>query len=74
MKLGDYLSLHGIDPVAFGQRIGRSKAQVYRYISGESVPRKATLQKIERETEGAVTANDFFSMSEAEQQCSGIAA
>lgn len=45
----------------FASRIGvKGKATIYRYINGVSIPRPDTMLRIEEETGGLVTPNDFF--------------
>lgn len=59
MKLGDWLAAHGLTHEDFASRIGRDRASVTRYVSGERTPRPATMRRIAEATGNAVTANDF---------------
>lgn len=58
MTLEDYI--HETTTVtAFAARIGKSRAQVHRYIRGENLT-KAIIEEIVRATDGRVTAASFF--------------
>ncbi|HWJ86904.1 MAG TPA: helix-turn-helix transcriptional regulator [Pelagibacterium sp.] len=61
MLLADYLRKRNLAAASFAQAIGVSRQTVFRYISGERMPRRAILNRIEEETQGAVTASDFLS-------------
>ncbi|MBL8630172.1 MAG: helix-turn-helix domain-containing protein [Rhodospirillaceae bacterium] len=65
MQLRTYLSLHHISETAFAKQIGFSQAAVNRYCRGR-VPATDALRAIIQATNGAVTANDFFSVPSAE--------
>ena len=60
MKLGDWLKRENITLEDFGRRIHRSHSAVSRYVSGERVPGKVTMDLIRTETGGDVTPNDFY--------------
>lgn len=60
MRLPEWLRANGVSQVAFARRIGTSAASVTRYCGGNRMPRPAQLVAIDRETKGAVTANDFM--------------
>jgi len=60
MQLDAYLKLHSIKRAHFARSIGRSKAAVTRYASGQQVPDSQTLRLILQATGGAVMPNDFF--------------
>jgi antitoxin CcdA len=62
MKLQSYLASHGYPAIEFGRRLGVSKASVSRYASGARIPSPAVMRRIVAETEGAVTANDFYDL------------
>jgi hypothetical protein len=44
----------------FAERIGVSRQSLWRYKAMERVPRPKIMAKIQAETSGAVTANDFI--------------
>ena len=58
MKLHVYLADEGLTEAEFGRKIGLSQSQVNRIRRGAS-PSWKTVSKIERATEGKVTAYDF---------------
>lgn len=59
MKLRDYRKSQNLTLDELAARIGRSAATVSRIERGKNQPDWATLDAIERATEGAVTPNDF---------------
>jgi predicted transcriptional regulator len=59
MGLSDWLHEQGITPVDFAARIGCSHTTVYRLMHGTRRPGWGLVARIEKETGGAVTANDF---------------
>lgn len=59
MRLADYLHRQSIDPVAFAKRIGVHPTTVYRLLRGHA-PSWETAKAIRAETNGEVTADDFF--------------
>lgn len=60
MTLKDWLADRDVSVSQFAERIGRTSESVRRYVAGERIPDKETMPLIATETEGAVTANDFF--------------
>lgn len=60
MTLKDWLLQQGVEPSAFAERIGRTTEAVRRYVNGARIPDRATMPLIVSETQGRVTANDFF--------------
>ncbi|HEY8358651.1 MAG TPA: helix-turn-helix domain-containing protein [Ramlibacter sp.] len=44
---------------AFAKRLGKSRAQVHRYIRGENLT-KSVIEEICKETGGQVAPSDFF--------------
>lgn len=60
MKLTDYLRDTGETGTQFAKRIGVAQATVHRYCSGVRIPRPEILQRIQVETGGQVTPNDFI--------------
>lgn len=64
MQLLEYLYQNFETPRSFGSKIGvKSPATIYRYIQGTRFPCTRILKKIEKATNGEVTANDFLSAS-----------
>lgn len=61
MKLAAYLEKNGLTQAAFAEAIGVSVFAVGKYVRAERVPRPQILARIRAQTDGEVTANDFFS-------------
>jgi len=59
MLLRDYLKIKNIKAKDFANQIGCSYGGVVKWMSGDRFPRPLHIYNIERETHGAVTANDF---------------
>jgi hypothetical protein len=59
MDLRTYLIQSGIGPTAFAERVGLSRNGLYKLLNG-SFPRDATAARIEAETAGKVTIEDFW--------------
>ena len=52
--------MHHLTPAAFARKVGvRSRTTIHRYIKGKQFPTPEILCKIERETQGLVTKDDF---------------
>lgn len=60
MKLDTYMTDNDYTDESFGEQIGRSRMQVFRYRHGLAVPRKNALQRIVKVTKGQVTAQSFY--------------
>jgi len=60
MKLKIWLETKGIRPATFAKQLGCSHTTIGRYLNGERLPRRNILMKIDKVTEGEVTANDFI--------------
>ena len=60
MQLSDYLREKSLTTTEFGRRIGTSHATVSRLATGKRRPGWDLLAKIIKETDGAVTADDFL--------------
>lgn len=60
MKLLAWLKREDVSFAEMGRRIGNSGEAVRRYAMDLRIPDRETMPKIVRETDGAVTANDFF--------------
>lgn len=48
----------------FAERIGKSRAQVHRYMNGENLSRRV-IERICAETDGQVSPADFFEVEES---------
>jgi transcriptional regulator with XRE-family HTH domain len=59
MTLGDWLAQQRMSRRTFAARIGCDQSTVTKYVLGGRVPRPAIIERIRRETKGAVTANDL---------------
>lgn len=59
MTLSDYLKTRRISPEDFGKKLGVIRWTVDRWCKGRVPPAKY-LAKIQEETNGIVTPNDFF--------------
>lgn len=66
MKLSDYIAKQGITLAEFGARVGVGHSAVSRYVNGKRRPNWDTLQRIEAETGGKVTAADFYAVVDDE--------
>lgn len=62
MDLRQYLDESGLSATEFAGRIGVTPMAVSRYLGRERVPRAGVLARIIAETNGKVTANDFFDL------------
>lgn len=58
MRLKDYRQLRGLSRAAFGQLVGVTGIQVWRWETGRSMPKPAVVDAIRAGTGGAVTAED----------------
>lgn len=69
MKLADWLNLPNPDGSrkrrnAFADRVGVTPTMITAYCEGSTWPGKERMEAIVRETNGAVTANDFIDMQQ----------
>ena len=60
MKLADWLKEKQLPRYKFAERIGVQPSVVSDYCNGRYCPRPKVAVAISRETDGAVTANDFL--------------
>jgi len=60
MKLDDYLARKRLSPIKFAEAIGVNASTLWRIRLGKQRPKWTTLEAIDRETGGKVTANDFL--------------
>lgn len=68
MFLKEYLKTNNIHSADFAERIGVSKGGVHKWISGERFPRPSVIARIQSETDGEVTANDFAAQQIQQQK------
>jgi len=71
MKLKDYLKTNDIKSEDFAKSLGASHGGVLKWITGERFPRPNALVKIEKVTDGQVTANDFAAQQIQQQKNEG---
>ncbi|MBB3521086.1 helix-turn-helix domain-containing protein [Rhizobium sp. BK456] len=64
MTLEDYIHEH-TTVTAFAALLGKSRAQVHRYMRGENLS-KSVIEEICRATSGAVEPKSFFQSASAE--------
>ena len=60
MTLQDYLDEQGLTHKAFAERICVTTASVWRYATGNRMPRPNIMRKIVAATDGAVQPQDFY--------------
>lgn len=60
MTLATWLTQTKTPDAEFADRIGVSRQSLWRYKAMERIPRPKIMAKIQAETFGAVTANDFI--------------
>lgn len=60
MKLATYLSTTKTTHEAFAEKLGVSSFAVGKWAREQRVPRRGLMSRISEATNGAVTANDFF--------------
>lgn len=56
----EYIDKSAISVTEFAKQIGVSRQAVYDYMSGEKMPKRATMQNIEAVTRGKVKPQDFY--------------
>lgn len=61
MNLDAYMKSTGYTDESFGERIGRSRLQVFKYRHGLAIPRKIVMNKITKVSKGQVAESSFFS-------------
>lgn len=64
MKITDWLTTNKISDAEFASRIGVSRQALWRYKSGERIPKRDIIERILHETDGEVRPADFFSIPE----------
>lgn len=63
MRLNSYLEQAAEPDASFARRIGVSPQALSRYKLGQRRPEWDVLERIARETDGAVTPNDFIDLA-----------
>lgn len=59
MELRTYLDLEKTAPADFAEAIGVTTTALYRYMTGERLPRRDVMARISSKTCGKVSPNDF---------------
>ena len=62
MTLNEYMAKEKISMRDMAVSIGVTYEAIRKYANGERIPKSDILKKITRQTGGAVTANDFYSL------------
>lgn len=60
MRLAEFLTSQKMTPTAFARQLGVAHTTVLRWASGDVPPTMEWMERIARETEGAVMPNDFM--------------
>jgi predicted transcriptional regulator len=63
MSLSDYMSEHGITGQALAKILGVSHQAVFKWASGERVPRPLIMLRIMEVTKGQVTLESFYELA-----------
>ncbi len=64
MKLAKWIKNQNITIPAFAKEIGKNRSLVHKYVYGKAIPKQDAMVKIYQLTQGAVSANDFYGLSE----------
>jgi len=64
MRLEKFLKLEKLSIPEFAEMIGVNKSAVFRYIHEGSIPKAPVMTKIYLVTRGAVSANDFYRLTD----------
>jgi len=64
MKIEHYIKSKNYSVEAFAKIVGVSAIAIYKYTKGERIPAPDIMAKIFTLTQGQVTANDFYDLSE----------
>ena len=59
MQLQQWLKKQSMPIMVFAERVGAHRSSIYRFIKGQTLPRREVLRRIAEVTRGQVTANDF---------------
>ena len=74
MKLSAYIKRERLKIADFAEKISVHEKTVCRYLGGKRIPNSEVLKRIFVATEGEVTANDFFSTDDEEDERQQFAA
>jgi transcriptional regulator with XRE-family HTH domain len=64
MTLSEYLSWKQLTDDAFASLVGVDRSAVTRWRTGARTPSRAPMKRIREVTSGAVTADDFFELTQ----------
>lgn len=67
MQITDWLTKNDISDADFAARVGVSRQALWRYKTGDRIPRRPILERIQSETGGQVQPADFFGATATEQ-------
>jgi len=60
MKPGEYLKENHLKAKMIAEKIGTTEQHVSAWVNGKNIPRKETMKKIEKITQGKVKFSDWF--------------
>jgi hypothetical protein len=63
MDLHEFLSKSKISPEKFAEMVGSNPTTVYRWLNGDTIPKKANLLRIIAVTNGEVSADSLFAIA-----------
>ena len=66
MDLEGFLNIKGIRPADAAKELGVTYLKYWRWHSGSVIPKPKEMAKIKKWSNGAVTADDFYSQHEEE--------
>ena len=64
MKLATWIKIKDVNIKKFAKKIGKNRGVVHKYIYESVIPKRDVMVKIYCITQGAVSANDFYGLSE----------
>jgi hypothetical protein len=65
MTLRQYLETHGLTLHAFAAKVGAHPVTVHEWAAGKAIPRRACMERIEAQTDGAVRPASFYATTQA---------
>lgn len=60
MTLDEYMKANELTDKCFGEHIGKSRVQIYRYRNGIQIPGKEAMRRISEVTGAKVTPASFY--------------